>query len=267
MPPIFCETIVATSKVDHRIPSPISILGTRVHPFADFEDVLHCIAGRVADRRKTFCVAINPEKVYAAAREPAVRSALESSELGICDGIGVTLGAWLLYRRVVKRHTDNLWCSLVELAATKGWRVFFLGASPESNAKTCAYFLDKYPDLQVSGARDGYFDDSEEVIQQINEGRTDLLFVAMGTPKQEMWIAAHRDRLTAIFCMGVGGAFDVVSGKVRRAPRFFRIAGLEFLYRLVTQPTRFRRQLALPKYGLMILKERCATYADKYLAR
>ena len=103
---------------------------------------------------------------------------------------------------------------------------------------------------------DGYFDDDQQVIETINSNGTDMLFVAMGSPKQEYWIAKHEDTIKASFFMGIGGTLDVISGHAKWAPKVFRKTGTEFLYRLIIEPKRWRRQLVLPRFALMILKER-----------
>ncbi|UCG56693.1 MAG: WecB/TagA/CpsF family glycosyltransferase, partial [Phycisphaerales bacterium] len=98
----------------------------------------------------------------------------------------------------------------------------------------------------------GYFSDNDAVIKQINDSCADMVFIAMGSPRQEIWLAEHRDRIDAPYCMGVGGSFDVLSGSVRRAPRLFCSTGTEWLYRLVTEPHRFRRQKVLPLFALSV---------------
>ena len=144
----------------------------------------------------------------------------------------------------------------------KGWRVFLLGADASSNHHACASLMSRHPNLSIVGHRDGYFQDSDGVVEQINQSQADLLVVAMGSPRQELWIAEHRDRINASLCMGVGGALDVVSGKVKRAPQIVRRVGLEFLYRLVRQPARFRSQLGLPKFAFMVLWHKLVTRAS-----
>ncbi len=146
---------------------------------------------------------------------------------------------------------------IVPHAAKKGWGVFLLGASPESNAEACAKLQEAYPDLRIVGHQDGYFKDSAQVVSHINSSGADLLFVAMGSPTQEYWIAEHREKINAPFCMGVGGSFDVVSGTIRRAPAIFRRTGTEWLFQLVTEPhKRFRRQTVYVPFMLRVLSKR-----------
>ena len=116
--------------------------------------------------------------------------------------------------------------------------------------------LENYPGLDVAGHIDGYFSDSQLVVDTINRSRANIVFVAMGSPKQEEWIARHRDNIHASILMGVGGTFDVVSGRVRRAPGVFQRTGTEWLYRLVREPGRIKRQMVLPKFVWMVVKAR-----------
>ncbi|MBV5327484.1 MAG: WecB/TagA/CpsF family glycosyltransferase, partial [Chlorobium sp.] len=143
-------------------------------------------------------------------------------------------------------------------AAQKGWRIFLLGASAESNQGACDKLAAEYPGLKIVGRIDGYFQNSDEVVNRINASGADLVFVAMGSPKQERWIDENRPALDAPFCMGVGGTFDVVSGKAKWAPAFCRKTGTEWLYRLIVEPKRWRRQLVLPKFAFAVLQQKLA---------
>lgn len=233
----------------------VSILGIPVDRFESYEHLTEVIRRRVQARRKTFCVAINPEKVQRAKRDRRLREALESAHIRICDGTGVALASLLLDgRRLVRCTGIELFFRLIGLSAQEGWKVFLLGASAETNALACGKLRRSNPGLNIAGSRDGFFRDSAEVIQQVNGSGADLLFVAMGSPRQELWIAEHMAHLTPCFCMGVGGTLDVVAGTARWAPALFRKTGTEWLFRLLTQPSRARRQLALPLYAVDVLK-------------
>ena len=148
----------------------------------------------------------------------------------------------------------SLFFQLIQTAAVKGWKVFLLGASPDSNQGAFDTLSAQYPGLKIVGHIDGFFQDSQEVVRQVNASGADIVFVAMGSPKQEFWIAEHREAIDAPFCMGVGGTFDVVSGKAKWAPSFFRKTGTEWLYRLLSDPRRWRRQLVLPRFAWLVLK-------------
>jgi N-acetylglucosaminyldiphosphoundecaprenol N-acetyl-beta-D-mannosaminyltransferase len=149
----------------------------------------------------------------------------------------------------------QLFFDLIAAAEREGLGVFLLGASPESNEAAYRKLQDQYPALNVAGRHHGYFENDESIVEIINASGADMVFVAMGSPKQECWIAENRDRLTAPFVMGVGGTFDVVSGQAEWAPAFFRRTGTEFIYRSYKQPGRLRQFPVVPKFIFTVLKE------------
>lgn len=238
-------------------PTVLSILGIPVVFFDSYQHAVEHIGQRIRARRKTFCVAVNPEKIDKARHDPKLRTMLQEANLGICDGIGIILAVMLCYGKRMHRCTGcDLFGKLLGYAAESELSVFLLGAAPEINRAACEKLKQQFPDLRIAGARDGFFKDDAQVIDQINASNADLLFVAMGSPKQEFWITANRDRIEAPFVMGVGGSFDVHSGRVRRAPWLFRKTGTEFFYRLLCNPSRWKRQLALPRFAGAVLTER-----------
>jgi N-acetylglucosaminyldiphosphoundecaprenol N-acetyl-beta-D-mannosaminyltransferase len=161
----------------------------------------------------------------------------------------------LLYRRRLPRCTGiDLFLRLIRLSAEEGWKVFLLGASPQSNAAASRVLVNTYPTLKIVGRQDGYFKNSLAVVDQINQSGADLLFVAMGTPRQELWISEQMPHLRASFCLGVGGSLDVVGRPGKRAPALFRKTGTEWFFRLLVQPSRLQRQLVLPLFMLEILR-------------
>ena len=237
------------------IADSLSILGTRVSIFDSYEHAVQLIRQRILSRRPTFCVAINPEKVYRATRDPGLSRVLDSAHVRICDGIGISLASLLLYRRRLPRCTGiDLFLRLIHLSAEEGWKVFLLGASPQSNAAACCALVKTHPSLRIVGRQDGYFKNSLAVVEQINESGADLLFVAMGTPRQELWISEQLPHLRASFCMGVGGSLDVVGGAGERAPALFQKTGTEWFFRLLVQPSRLQRQMVLPLFTIEILR-------------
>ena len=129
-----------------------------------------------------------------------------------------------------------------------------LGASHESNSAACEKIKQMFPGLKIVGNQDGYFEDSSEVIEKINASNADLLFVAMGSPKQEQWIWEHWKSISVNFCMGVGGSFDIAAGNLKRAPKIFRMTGTEFLYRLLSEPRkRWKIQKPLFPFFMRVL--------------
>ncbi|MDY7009288.1 MAG: WecB/TagA/CpsF family glycosyltransferase [Planctomycetota bacterium] len=243
----------------NRLPDPLFLAGVPVHPFESYRHAVDCIARRIESQTRTFCVAVNPEKAYRASHDDEVASLLKRADICICDGIGIALAAKVIHGRRIRRCTGiQLFFGLIQEASRKGWNVFLLGASRESNELACSNLLKKYPGLRIVGHRDGYFKDSGAVVNEINSAKPDMLFVAMGSPRQESWIARHRNSLDVPFRMGVGGSFDVAAGKVKGAPGIFRRTGTEFLYRLMRDPGRWRRQLALPRFVIEVMKRKAA---------
>jgi N-acetylglucosaminyldiphosphoundecaprenol N-acetyl-beta-D-mannosaminyltransferase len=208
--------------------------------------------------QKSFWVAINPLKMYRAWHDPRLLDLLNETDVGICDGVGVSIASRILRGRGIKRITGcDLFFRLAGLAAKKGWGIFMLGASPEANAGAKKNLEKMFPGLRIVGCRDGYFEDSQQVVEQINASGADLLFVAMGSPKQEYWISQHRQAINASFCMGVGGSFDVASGSLKRSPWVFRATGTEFLFRFLLEPRkRLSHQLTLLYFLLAVIGKR-----------
>jgi N-acetylglucosaminyldiphosphoundecaprenol N-acetyl-beta-D-mannosaminyltransferase len=239
------------------LPQSLSILGVRITPFDSYSQAIECVLSRINTGKETFCVAINPEKIYRAQKDNKAMDLINTANLHLCDGIGTAIAMKILYGRTIVRITGiQFFLDLIAKVEKKGLKVFLLGASPKSNEGAFQKLIEKHPHLQIVGRQDGYFKDSQAIVQKINDSGADLLFVAMGSPKQEFWVAKYRETITAPFCMGVGGSFDVISGCVKWAPKIFRKTGTEFLYRLITSPKRWRRQLVLPKFVLMVLKEK-----------
>jgi N-acetylglucosaminyldiphosphoundecaprenol N-acetyl-beta-D-mannosaminyltransferase len=240
------------------MPEPIDVAGTPIAPFGSYDHALACIEQSIESCRKTFWVAVNPQKLFRAWHEPDLLDILNRADVGFCDGVGISLAAMVLLGRRIHRVTGcDLFFRLLTLAAQKGWRVFLLGASEESNARACVNLRRKYADLQIVGSQNGYFKDSGATIEQINSAKPDLLFVGMGSPAQEYWISRHRKDLDATFCMGVGGSLDVASGMSRRAPAIFRKTGTEWFYQLATQPhRRLKRQSVYIPFTIRILAKK-----------
>jgi len=248
-------TNTQTLKMPAQIPTPLDIMGIPVVPFESYDQALECIEEIIESDRKSWWVAINPIKIYNAWQKPELLNTLRQTDAGICDGVGVSIASRILYGRNIKRCTGcDLFFKLLFLASRKKWGVYLLGASAESNATARSELQKKYPGLRIVGWHDGYFEDSQKVIEQINSSKANLLFVAMGSPKQENWIRSNWQAINANICMGVGGSFDIASGSLRRAPTIFRMTGTEFLYRLICEPRkRWRIQKVLIPYFLQVI--------------
>ena len=235
----------------------LEILGIPVTAFDSYSLAADYVLGRLNGGRRTFCVAINPEKMHRALAEPRLSAILREADMGLCDGIGIVIAARLLHGQRIRRCTGvGLFFELLRKSAERAVPVFFLGATAESNRQACETLTRRYPGLRIVGSQDGYFEDSASVVREINESGAHCLFVALGSPRQEFWISKHLEELDVPFCMGIGGSLDVASGGVNRAPGVFRKTGTEFLYRLTKEPRRWRRQVALPLFLHAVLREK-----------
>lgn len=203
--------------------------------------------------------AVNPEKVIRAQHDPELLATLRGAGLLIPDGIGIVFAARLLgLGHAARVPGSELMPKLCERAVSRGYRVFLFGASEEVNQKAVAVLRERYPGIRIVGSSHGYVKDEDmaAVISRINASQPDLLFVALGSPYQELWMARYLPKLTVKVCQGVGGTFDVIAGRVRRAPKLFRRLHLEWFYRLASDPRRIRRQTALPIFAYRVLKSR-----------
>jgi N-acetylglucosaminyldiphosphoundecaprenol N-acetyl-beta-D-mannosaminyltransferase len=231
-------------------------LGVSVSPLS-YEEIIADLRVRMAEGQASTIIAVNPEKVIAANKDAQLMTLINESTYQIPDGVGVLLASKLRGGGIRSRVTGvDMMDKLVEMAATHGDRVFFYGAKREVVEQAAANLQATYPMLIVAGIQDGYEQDEELVVQRIQEAKADILFVAMGSPKQELWIRRNKERLGVKVYQGVGGSFDVFAGHVKRAPKAFRQLGLEWFYRLASDPKRIKRQMALPRFLVRILLHR-----------
>jgi len=241
----------------------LDIHGVPVSLFESYQHAEDMIVQRIRANHKTFCVAINAEKIYRSQEDNELKQLVNSADFHVCDGVGAALAVRILHRKKVTRVTGvQLFFNLMARAEKDGLKVFLLGANSESNEDAYKKLIERHPKLQIAGRQDGYFKKDLEVIQQINDSGADMLFVAMGSPRQEKWIYTYRSQINAPFCMGVGGTFDVASGNVKWAPKFFQRTGTESLYRNIahrgwskkTKLMKMRRDFA---FLLLIIQEKC----------
>ena len=198
----------------------------------------------------------NSEIILYASNNPEYTDVLNKADMIIPDGIGVVYGAKILGEKLEERVAGyDLVVKFFDVLAKKGKSVYLLGAKPGVAETAAEKLTEKYPGLKIAGIHDGYFKEEEDdkIIEEINKTSPDFLMVCLGFPKQENWIYKHRDKLNARLAIGAGGCIDVFAGNVQRAPEFYCKHGIEWLYRLIKQPSRFVRMLALPKFGLKVL--------------
>jgi N-acetylglucosaminyldiphosphoundecaprenol N-acetyl-beta-D-mannosaminyltransferase len=224
---------------------------------ADMESVLEEVDNIIKNRVPSFVVAINPEKIMKAEKDEKLRNLLNSAAIQIPDGIGVVIASKLNGGNIKSRVTGiDLMHNVCKRAAQRGYKVFMLGAKPGVAEKAAEILRQKYVGINIVGTRDGYFQSDAEVIDHIKSAKPDVLFVAMGSPKQEYWITSNMDKLGVPFLMGVGGSFDVICGNIKRAPEWMCRWGLEWLYRLIKEPWRYKRMMVLPLFLLKIVVDR-----------
>lgn len=217
------------------------------------------IKGFVAAKRPHLVVTCNPEMVMTAATDQLFAEILRKADLVVADGIGVVWASQVLKRPVPERVPGiELMEATLAAAAQNGWRVYLLGGKPGVARDASRAMQQAFQGLQIVGEHHGYFDKSGEaqVLESIKAAKPDILLVALGVPRQEKWAAAHLGKLKVPVAMGVGGSFNVWAGVDKRAPEWVQKIHLEWLYRLMRQPWRLKRALAIPQFMLVILWER-----------
>lgn len=221
----------------------IEFLGCRLHPWT-MQETVGEIVRRIHAGVFTQHGAVNVAKLVHMRKDAVLREAIANCHIINADGMGVVWGARLLGWAVPERVAGvDLFHELLAVSAREGFSVFLLGATQEVVAETARRVQALYPDLALAGFHHGYFwDDEHSIVEKIRSSGADLLFVAITSPQKENFIHRWREQLGVKFVMGVGGTFDVVAGKVKRAPCWMQRAGLEWLYRLLQEPRRMWRR-------------------------
>jgi len=238
----------------------VNILGCKVH-LVDMPAALEVIT-QMVNQEAQGCkqvVTLNAEIIYQAGRQKELRRIINQAGLVTADGIGTVWAARTLgYPQKERVSGIDLLINICSRAAAQGWKIYLLGAAPGVALKAGRNLQQLYPGLTVCGCRDGYFSSHDEpgIIADINAQSPHILVAALGAPKQEYWLNRNRELLKVPVCMGVGGSFDVIAGVKQRAPQLFIKLNLEWFYRLLTEPARFRRQLALPAFALKVLRQK-----------
>jgi len=236
----------------------MDILGIRVDEVS-MEEALAKVASFVADGKQTVkqIVTINPEGIWLARQDEHLRQIVVESAMVTPDGTGVLWAAERYGTPLRERVTGiDLMQELCAKAACEGWRIYLLGAKPGVAEAAAAELLARYPGLQIAGMHDGYFKGQEAaVVAEIAATEADLLFAALGMPFQEHFLYEHKDSLGCAVAVGVGGSLDVLAGNVKRAPRLMQKLRLEWLWRLLLDPKRWRRYLVIPRFMSAVKKD------------
>jgi len=196
-----------------------------------------------------YVVTPNPEIVMMAEKDERFRAVLNAADLVLPDGVGVVKAAKILGRPLKGRCPGiDFAAGLMERMAEEGKGLFLLGAKPGVAEAAGENLRKKYPGLNICGTCDGYFQEDAPVVETIRRSGADVVFVCLGAPKQEFWMAAHGGETGARLMVGLGGALDVFAGVVERAPEKWQRMGLEWLYRLLKEPKRIGRMARLPLF-------------------
>lgn len=196
-----------------------------------------------------YVVTPNPEIVETCRKDEAAMEAVNGADLVLADGIGVIYGAKILGTPLKGRVTGIGFAQgLMERMAQGGRSLYLLGAKPGVAERAAENLARQYPGLRIAGTHDGYFSEDGPVTEAIARSGADVVFVCLGAPKQEKWMRRNGEATGAHLLVGLGGCLDVFSGEVKRAPAVFQKLGLEWLYRLVTNPSRIGRMAKLPLF-------------------
>lgn len=232
----------------------VEILGIKVDDYSMLETVVH-IQEAVEKKAQTWVVTANPELIFAAGTDARLKQLINRAQVVTPDGIGVVWAAKRLGHSVSERVTGiDLLEALLPVAGEKKWRVFFLGSKPGVAELAAQKIAEKHPGV-IWQSQHGYFlpEEQAEIVERICEFQPDLLLVGLGAPRQEFWIASHPGLATV--SIGVGGSFDALAGLNKRAPQWIRDIHLEWLYRLLKQPQRMKRQMVLPKFAWRVIRQ------------
>ncbi len=220
------------------------------------DETLERISDVIKKREIVQHVVVNVAKLVYAQENNELRNIINSCKIINVDGAGIILGAKLLGIKIPERVAGiDLMENLIKYSTQKAYRIFFLGAEEEVVSKVVSIYTNKYPQLEVAGYRNGYFSDDEEegIAHDIKQSKADILFVAMGSPKKEYFLNKYVDTMNVPFLMGVGGSFDVIAGKVKRAPLWMQMHGMEWFYRLMQEPTRMWRRYFYTNLKFLIM--------------
>lgn len=236
----------------------IKIFGVRFDNVGK-EEAYKRFIGFMDEKRLKTIYTPNPEIVMKAIENSDFKAILNEGDLVVPDGIGVVLASKIHHLGLKERVPGiELMALMLEYCNRAGKSIYLFGGKPNIAQMAAKNISEKYPNLKVVGTQDGYYDQTRElkILDDINEKKPDVLFVALGAPKQETWIHTHKKLINASVAMGVGGAIDVWSGTVKRAPVFFQKTGLEWFYRVLKQPTRMMRMISLPKFMIKVILTR-----------
>lgn len=232
----------------------VKILGVEVDAVT-MAQAVEKVENLIAEKKSSIVATANAEMLMMSTHDEDLKKILNAAALVVPDGAGTVWAAHHLGFEMPERVAGyDLVQELMKIAPSRGIKFFLLGSAPGVADKAKLKAEELYPGIKIVGTHNGYFSaqDEAEIISQIKNSRADILLAALGVPKQEKWLAAHKDELKIPVSIGVGGTFDVMAGNVKRAPLWMQKAKLEWLYRAMLQPSRAGRLAALPKFVLKV---------------
>ncbi|WP_242863183.1 WecB/TagA/CpsF family glycosyltransferase [Caloranaerobacter ferrireducens] len=241
----------------------IKIMGTRVDKVT-LDSAIDKVREFVKSNKTNVIYTPNTEIVMAARKDDELRALLNEGDLVIPDGIGLVYASRIKKKPLKERVTGyDLSIKIIEMANKEGFSLFLLGGKQGVALKACENIKEEYSNVKIAGFHHGYFrgthigykdhKEEREVIKKINDAKPDILFVGFGAPRQEKWIHENKDKLNCKVIIGNGGTLDILAGNVKRAPKIFQTLGLEWLYRLLKEPWRYKRQMVLPLFAMLVL--------------
>ncbi len=213
------------------------------------------VATESLDNKKGFVIFTpNPEIVNVTKKDKEFTKILNSADIVTPDGIGIVYASKILKGNITSRAPGfDISKGIIEKLDKKGGSLYIFGGKPGVAELAAENLKKEYKNLVICGVHNGYFDDDSEIIESVAQASPDLLMVCLGAPKQEKWIYKNKEKLNAGIIIGAGGSVDVLSGQVKRAPEFYTKHGLEWFYRLITQPTRIKRMIKLPLFLIDVM--------------
>ncbi|WP_430790338.1 WecB/TagA/CpsF family glycosyltransferase [Virgibacillus flavescens] len=231
----------------------VSFLNTTQREFLD-----SYIFPALKRQERCFVVTANPEIVMKTREDQDYKKAINKADYVIPDGIGIIMAAKFMKQPLQERVAgSDLTFELLEYAERQGLSCYFLGATEEVNKKVVANITQQYPKLKIAGRHHGFFDmEDAGIVDEVKHAHPDIVFTALGLPRQEKWIASHVDQFEKGLFIGIGGVFDIIAGELKRAPAMWIRLNLEWLYRLIKQPWRFMRILKVFEFMLRVVLRR-----------
>jgi N-acetylglucosaminyldiphosphoundecaprenol N-acetyl-beta-D-mannosaminyltransferase len=241
----------------------IKVLGSPMDA-GTMAETVEFIDNRISQRQFTQHVVVNVAKLVNMVKDKFLRVSVVNCDIINIDGMGVVWGARFLGHKIPERVAGvDLFLQLIKLSAEREYPVFLLGAKDEIVQETARKLRAEHPGLKIVGAHHGYFwDDEKKMVDNIRNSGARLLFVAITSPKKEIFINSWQHQLGVDFVMGVGGTFDVVAGKVKRAPEWMQKFGMEWLYRVIQEPRRMWKRYLVTnsKFLIMLIREKILSY-------